>query len=226
MQLPEYDYTRQSWDALKAFHVSDRPAWWGSSHPGYMVQMATGEFMYTHPCPRPRDRGRYPTRGIQIVTTADDACPALYYDGARVPRAWLTRHGQQHLWIDHDHGIAVALARHHNLTDIPANLQRWAVIYYPNPKAKPQGGPIYLHPPKKLSDETLTAYNEVRATCRVWCEYTEQGAWSGNFKRYQRSTIAAMDFNKMSKEQRIDVAFRGWVPEYDRIEVPCLTLKP
>lgn len=88
------------WDRYKAFHHID----------GGLVHFDTGEVMVKANM-ESYYRSVYPDFGIQLVSTTEKECPALYFDREcteLVTKAWLTQDGQQELAIDLEQNCAVA----------------------------------------------------------------------------------------------------------------------
>ena len=105
MKQFDFNYTDRQWDKFGAFH---------SFHGGWssnIVEFETGELMIIG-TPEPGRRHVYDKYNIQLVTTTDYECPALYLDKEctePVKKAWVTHGGQQHLAIDYERNVAVAL---------------------------------------------------------------------------------------------------------------------
>ncbi len=96
-----YPQRRRAWDRFNAFHICN----------GHFVEFETGEMMVIG-TPNPDERKLYPEYNVQLVTTTDNDCPTLYLDKEctePVKKAWVTHHGQQHLAIDYEQNVAVAL---------------------------------------------------------------------------------------------------------------------
>lgn len=93
------------WDRYGAFHHID----------GGLVHFDTGEVMVMANM-ESYYRQTYNKFGIQLVSTTEKECPALYFDKEctdLVTKAWLTQDGQQELAIDLEQQCAVAF-RYHN----------------------------------------------------------------------------------------------------------------
>jgi len=96
-----YPQRRRAWDRYNAFHIVN----------GVFVEFESGELMVTTP-PNPDHRKFYPEYNVQLVTTTDKDCPKLYFDKEctqPVKKAWVTQHGHQHLAIDYERKVAVAM---------------------------------------------------------------------------------------------------------------------
>lgn len=97
------------WDEYKAFHMNN----------GMFVEFESGELM-VRGTSDPDYRKYYPEYDIQLVTTTDSDCPTLYLDKEctqPVKKAWVTQHGQQHLAIDYERKVAVAVFEGYRHTD-------------------------------------------------------------------------------------------------------------
>ncbi len=101
----DFNYKDRQWDKFGAFHAFHRA--WNSN----IVEFETGELMVIGE-PNPDNRHMYDKYNIQLVTTTDKDCPQLYFDKEctePVKKAWVTHKGQQHLAIDYERKVAVAL---------------------------------------------------------------------------------------------------------------------
>ncbi len=97
----QYPTRHRTWDSYRAFHISN----------GHFIEFESGELM-VRGIPNPDERKYYPEYDIQLVTTTDTDCPTLYLDKEctqPVKKAWVSHHGQQHLAIDYERKVAVAL---------------------------------------------------------------------------------------------------------------------
>jgi len=105
MKKLKFDYDNKRWDRYGAFHHTD----------GGLVHFDTGEVMVRANM-ESYYRTVYSDFGIQLVSTTEPECPALYFDREctdLVTKAWLTQDGQQELAIDLEQNCAVAF-RYHN----------------------------------------------------------------------------------------------------------------
>ena len=105
MKHVNFSNADKKWDRYGAFHHID----------GGLVHFDTGEVMVRANM-ESYYRQTYNKFGIQLVSTTEKECPALYFDKEctdLVTKAWLTQDGQQELAIDLEQKCAVAF-RYHN----------------------------------------------------------------------------------------------------------------
>ena len=96
-----YPQRRRAWDRFKAFHIVNEQ----------FVEFESGEMMVVG-TPNPDYRKFYPEYNVQLVTTTDKDCPKLYFDKEctePVKKAWVSHHGLQHLAVDYEQCVAIAL---------------------------------------------------------------------------------------------------------------------
>lgn len=172
MQLPPYDHQRQRWDFYKAFHRVD----------GNFVFFADGSAIYTDPQPDPSARHKRISLNIEIKSTADSDCPALFAPGEKgpIPKTHLTVGGGQYLMIDHDFDMAVRLMScskygyGRSPAPRPAELAApgWLTgrfaCYWGGPHRKPVGGAIAVSRPMKPTPEQAQKLKDLQASVDMW----------------------------------------------------------
>jgi hypothetical protein len=142
MKKFEFNYAQQQWDRYSEFHTNGG---WRSP----FTEFANGQLIITN-TPDLDVRRMYEKYGIQLVSTTDGDLPPLYLskeDEKPIPKAWVQQGGQQHLAVDHERGVAVAIGRNHYYgrggrkdvwsTTVPDNLRSPALVYWAGDKRLP-----------------------------------------------------------------------------------------
>lgn len=222
MIFPEYKTAY--WDRYKAFHMLPHPRReWMDNSP--MVLFDTGEFMVIRDSWAPGTRKVYEDLNVQIVSTTDDDCPALFapLTDKPVAKTHLNWGGQQILWIDHDHKMAVglqSLASADWKRGVPERLRTHAEVYYYGAHAPPLGHPVTVTKPRKYDPEIREASDDLLRAARVWLEMCkDQGQklgstvpWDKPLNRIGRSEGHA--FGDLTTGQRLMLANHGFQAEY------------
>jgi len=225
-----YPQRRRAWDEYKAFHIKV----------GMFVEFESGEMTVTT-TPNPDNRKFYPEYNVQLVTTTDKDCPKLYFDKEctqLVKKAWVTQHGHQHLAIDYERKVAIALFegwRHHKPTILGDHVNTasayWAGqerLPVPLTKIKVQTpDPEYKKKMSRVLSEVRAAVTAIHrmddsASASWWggVVHTAGTSWYDS----SASDIIA----ELSQDKRVmyNVATKGF--EYPRVtqEVDFLYVKP
>lgn len=199
---------------------------------GDVVLFDTGELIVTPNKWAPDKRKLYKNWNVQIVSTTDPDCPALYLPGEDKPciKAHLNHGGQQILWIDHDHKRAVSLERTCNggFTDhIPERFRGLATVYYYGKNSPPLGGSVILTKPKVFPNETLRSTNALQQACRVWYEMEVENKqdfsrlWAqmrfrSSKEWVKRSEVdTSQGINSLTVLQRLRLMNTGYLNEWD-----------
>ena len=170
-----YPQRRREWDRYKSFHIVN----------GVFVEFESGEMMVTT-TPNPDYRKFYPEYNVQLATTTDTDCPKLYFDKEctqPVKKAWVTQHGHQHLLIDYEQKVAVALFEGWNSSSstILGDHVRTASAYWAGQKRLPM--PIaqikVQTPDSEYKKEMVRVLSEVRAAVSaIWrMNSSEDSRW-------------------------------------------------
>jgi len=140
MKKFEFNYAQQRWDRYREFHTGG-----GYRHSPF-IEFANGALIITSVAD-PYGRKLYDKYGVQLVTTTDSDLPPLYLSRDHekpIPKAWVQQGGQQHLAVDHEQGVAVAVGYggyHATMSNewqvaVPDNL-RSAFVYWSGPERLP-----------------------------------------------------------------------------------------
>jgi len=172
MKQFEFDHKHRRWDCYRAFYVDRGP----------FTEFETGEVMVRYR-PRPDGRRVYSRYGVQLVTSSDRDCPELFFDKELtqpVRTAWLAHKGQQHLAVDLEQGVAVALGnfgwrryqhisrtvveRHPELRFLPSHVQSAAVVWAgPHRLPIPLASIVVRRPDTELKARLRPKLADVRA---------------------------------------------------------------
>lgn len=120
------------------------------------------------------------TTDMSVLKNVLHGAPLLTPDGERVTQAGLnltTKQSSdcQHLWADLDHRMIVGFERRGMGTngapaDWPDHIRRRGGVYYPSPKAKPQGAHVRYTAPRRYTAEENAQLRELKAACKAWAQ--------------------------------------------------------
>jgi|LWDU01.1.fsa_nt_gi hypothetical protein len=167
-----YPQRRRAWDEYNAFHI----------RAGVFTEFESGEMM-VNTTPHPDGRKFYPEYNVQLATTTDKDCPKLYFDKEctqPVKKAWVTQHGHQHLAIDYERKVAIALFegwRHHQPTILGDHVNTASAYWagqerLPVPLAKIK----VQTPDPEYKKKMVNVLNEVRAAVAAIHRMNDDGA--------------------------------------------------
>ena len=136
MKKFEFNYAQQTWDKYREFHTMG-----GWRNP--FVEFANGQLILIGQ-PAPQARKIYDKYGIQLVTTTDSDVPPLYLnrdDEKPIPKAWVQQGGHQHLAVDWEQRVAVAIGYRYTKSrewsdTVPENISD-AYVYWAGPTRLP-----------------------------------------------------------------------------------------
>ena len=239
MIIPEFNHAMRRWDAYQRFYTSILRR--NGYDLGWCIGFDTGEAIITRSTFEPAQRKFYDQCGIQIVTTADMACPALFFDPpaanddeAPIPASWLNHGGQQTLLIDMQFKRAIALSGNsktptHWKTTIPTSLRSVADAYCHGTGMMPVGSPIAVSMPMKYPLEVKEKTDDLANACKVWFEMREDAdkdahtlemrAALNKINQYPaeyrltRTEAARRKFDSLQTTERLQLMNKGFLPE-------------
>ena len=176
MRLPTFDMGEAYWDEYKQFYIPHASKY--DARRGPLIQFQTGELFVINRTWEPDERKLYANLNIQVVSTKDDDCPALFRPGDKkaIPKSHLNCAGQQILLVDWNHHVAVGLdgdKRKKFRYPKDLGMSQWLenksfAAWYKGEKYEPIGQQVCIEYDYPFTKDQQEHLSDLKMACATW----------------------------------------------------------